>query len=161
MAFVPLFAGIKLGLNATLIGALMAARIPISFSQSYTGRLADKGDRRFMVICSGILCMIAVFLMPFSRGFWHLLIGYLFVTIGQALGMPAANTYVVQEGRVYGMGVSVTMFMMAMYVGNSLGPVALGSIADRLGIEYAFYSAAVCMAAGVTFFAWKVRPVQR
>jgi MFS family permease len=157
MAFVPLLAGLRIGLNGSLIGALMAARIPISLCQSYTGRLADQWDRRGMVICSGALCMVAVSLMPFSRSFLSLLIGYLFVTISQAIGMPAANTYVVQEGRTYGMGVSVTMFMMAMYVGNSLGPMALGGIADKLGLEYAFYSAAACMAAGSMIFAWRVK----
>jgi MFS transporter, DHA1 family, multidrug resistance protein len=157
MAFVPLFAGLRIGLSGSLIGALMAARIPIAFSQSYTGQLADTWDRRKMVLGRGGLCLITVALMPFSRGFLALLICYLLVTISQAVGMPAANTYVVQEGRTYGMGVSVTMFMMAMYIGNSLGPVALGGIADKLGLEYAFYSASLCMAVGVALFAWKVK----
>ncbi len=157
MAFVPLFAGLKIGLSAGLIGTLLAARIPISFTQSYTGRLADRWDRRLMVISSGILCVIAISLLPSSRGFWGLLIAYLAVTAGQAIGIPAANTYVVQEGRTYGMGVSVTLFMMAMYVGNSIGPVALGGIADRLGLGSAFYAAAICMAAGTTVFASLLR----
>jgi MFS transporter, DHA1 family, multidrug resistance protein len=158
MAFVPLFAGLRLGLNSTMIGVMLAARIPISICQSYTGRMADRWNRRSMVIWGGVITIVAVLLMPFAGGFWVLLIAYLWVTVGQALGIPAANAYVVQEGRTYGMGASVTMFMMAMYAGNCIGPVVLGGIADRLGLESAFYTASICMAAGVSVFAFLVKP---
>jgi dipeptide/tripeptide permease len=71
--------------------------------------------------------------------------------------MPAANAYVVNEGRTYGMGICMTMFMMAMTVGNSIGPLALGAIADWLSLESAFYAAAFSMAAGVVVFALMIR----
>jgi DHA1 family multidrug resistance protein-like MFS transporter len=157
MAFVPLFAGLKLGLSASLIGVVLAARIPISMTQSYTGRMADTWNQRSMVISGGIISAVAVCFMPLTAGFWTLLLVYLAVTVGQAIGIPAANAYVVHEGRIYGMGASVTMFMLAMYAGNSIGPVVLGGIADRFGLEATFYTAAGCMAAGVAVFAWKVR----
>jgi dipeptide/tripeptide permease len=77
--------------------------------------------------------------------------------LGQAFGLPAVNAYVVNEGRTYGMGACMTMFMLAMSVGNSIGPVALGGIADWLGLESAFYAAAICMVAGVVVFAFMIR----
>jgi MFS transporter, DHA1 family, multidrug resistance protein len=157
MAFVPLFAGLRLGLSPSLIGILLAARSPISIVQSYTGRLADRWNRRSMVIWGGIASIVAATLLPASGGFWPLLIAYISVTLGQAFGIPASNAYVVHEGRTYGMGASMTMYMMAMHVGNGVGPVALGSIADWLGLQFAFYTAAVCMAAGVLIFALMVR----
>jgi MFS family permease len=156
-AFVPLFANLRIGLSASLIGVLLAARTPVSVVQSYTGRLADRWDRRTMVICGGIVSLAAVALLPRTGAFWPLLIAYISVTLGQAFGVPAANAYVVNEGRIYGMGTSMTMFMLAMHVGNGIGPIALGGIADRLGLESAFYTAAVCMAAGVALFARMVR----
>jgi predicted MFS family arabinose efflux permease len=110
-----------------------------------------------MVIWGGLITVVAVLLIPSVGGFWTLLIAYLWVTVGQALGIPAANAYVVQEGRTYGMGASVTMFMMAMYAGNSIGPVVLGGIVDRLGLESAFYAASICMAAGVILFGLLVK----
>ena len=161
MAFMPLFAGLRIGLSASLIGILLAARSPLSILQSYTGRLADKWDRRSMVIWGGIGSAVAVALLPATGGFWSLLIVYISVTIGQAFGIPAANAYVVHEGRTYGMGASMTMFMMAMQTGNGIGPVVLGSIADGFGLESAFYAAAICMAAGVALFARMVRGSSR
>lgn len=157
MAFIPLFADLRIGLSASLIGVMLAARTPVSLLQSYTGRLADRWNRRHMVIWGGIAAIAAVTLLPLTGGFWTLLIAYISVSLGQSFGMPAANAYVVHEGRTYGMGATMTMFMLAMNIGNSIGPVALGSIADRLGLESVFYAAAVCMAVGVALFACTVR----
>ncbi len=157
MAFMPLFADVKIGMSASLIGILLAARTPVSVVQTYTGRLADRWDRRAMVIWGGIASIAATALLPLTGGFLLLLAAYISVTLGQSFGMPAANAYVVQEGRTYGMGASMTMFMMAMQIGTGIGPVVLGAIADWLSLESAFYSAAVCMAAGISLFAWMVR----
>jgi MFS family permease len=157
MAFVPLFADLRIGLSASLIGILLAVRSPVSILQSYTGRLADKWNRRSMVIAGGLTSMIAVALLPLSGAFWPLLLIYVSVTLGQAFGVPAANAYVVHEGRTYGMGASMTMYMMAMHIGTGVGPVALGGIADWLGLNSVFYSASICMAVGIIFFASTVR----
>ena len=157
MAFMPLFADLRLGLSTSLIGIMLAARTPISVVQYYTGRLADKWNRRPRVIWSGLAAVTAVALMPLTSGFLTLLIAYTCVTLGQAFGMPAANAYIVNEGRTFGMGICMTMFMLAMNVGNSIGPLALGGIADWLGLESAFYAAAFSMAAGVAVFALMVR----
>ena len=152
MAFIPLFADLRLGLSTSLIGIMLAARTPISVVQSYTGHLADKWNRRSMVILSGMAVVIAVALIPLTNGFWTLLIAYISVTLGQAFAMPAASAYILNEGRIYGMGICMTMFMLAMNVGNSIGPLALGGIADWLGLDLAFYGAAFCMAAGLVVF---------
>jgi DHA1 family multidrug resistance protein-like MFS transporter len=157
MAFMPLFADVRLGLSTSLIGIMLAARTPISVLQYYTGPLADKWNRRPMVIWSGMAAVIAVALIPLTSSFWTLLMAYICVATGQAFGMPAANAYIVNEGRTYGMGICMTLFMLAMNVGNSIGPLALGGIADWLNLESAFYAAAFSMAAGVTVFALMVR----
>jgi DHA1 family multidrug resistance protein-like MFS transporter len=157
MAFMPLFADERIGLSASLIGILLAARTPLSIIQTYTGRLADSWDRRSMVIWGGVASIAATTLLPRTDGFWLLLVVYSAVTLGQSFGMPAANAYVVHEGRIYGMGASMTMFMMAMQTGTGIGPVILGGIADRLGLDSVFYSAAICMAVGIALFAWMVR----
>jgi MFS family permease len=157
MAFVPLFASLKLSLSTSLIGILLAARSPVSILQSYTGRLADRLDRRLMVIFGGSISIIAITLLPRTNGFYLLLVAYVFATFGQTCGVPAANAYVVREGRIYGMGTSVTLFMLALHIGTGLGPIALGAIADRFGLTSAFYAISASMAAGLLLFASLVR----
>jgi len=153
MVFVPLFADTKLGLSASLIGIVLATRTPASIIQSYTGRLADRWDRRAMVVWGGIVTIAATALLPLSNGFWILVAVYVAILIGQAFGIPAATTYVVHEGRRYGMGASMTLFMLAMQIGNGTGPIALGWISDWLGIQSVFYIAAAATAVGVAFCA--------
>jgi DHA1 family multidrug resistance protein-like MFS transporter len=161
MAFMPLFADLRVGLSASLIGILLAARSPFSILQSYTGQLADRWDRRSMVIWGGIASAAAIALLPSTAAFWTLLIVYISVTVAQAFGMPAANAYVVHEGRTYGMGASMTLFMMAMQIGNGIGPIILGGIADNLGLESVFYTAAVCTVLGIALFGWMVRSPEK
>jgi predicted MFS family arabinose efflux permease len=109
-----------------------------------------------MVVWGGMASIIALALLPQSGGFWSLLIVYLAITVGQAFSIPPANAFAVHEGRTYGMGASMTMFMLAMQLGNGVGPVALGSLADWFGLDYTFYAAAVFMTVGVALFAWLV-----
>lgn len=157
MAFVPLFADTRLGLNSFLIGIILASRAPASVIQSYTGILADKWDRRSLVIWGGIASVMVTALLPFATGFWTLLVIYVAIMVGQAFGIPAATTYVVHEGRRYGMGASMTLFMLAMQIGNGTGPIALGWISDGFGIKSVFYAAAFAMAAGVFMCAFFTR----
>jgi MFS family permease len=157
MAFVPLFAELKLGLSTTLIGVVLAARTPVSIVQSYTGRLADRVNRRSMVFWGGMATVITTILLPQTDRFWALLIVYISITLGQSFGIPAANAFIVDEGRTYGMGASMTMFMLAMQIGNGIGPVALGSVSDRLGLNFVFYAAAAVMASGIFLCDWNLR----
>ncbi len=157
MAFMPLFADLRIGLSASLIGVLLAARSPIAILQSYTGRLADRWNRRSMVLFGGITSVIFVAVLPHTSAFLPLLGTYILVTLGQAFGVPASNAFVVNEGRTYGMGACMTMYMMAMQVGNGIGPIVLGSIADWFSLEWVFYTAAVCMAIGIVLFMWMIR----
>jgi DHA1 family multidrug resistance protein-like MFS transporter len=157
MAFIPLFADLRLGLSASLIGLLLAVRMPVSLTQSYTGRLADRHDRRVLVVVGGIITLIFSALLPASTGFWALLAIYALISFGNALGMPAATAYVVEEGRTYGMGAAMTTFTMAAQVGNAVGPVMLGGVANFLGLESVFYAAAFFMLLGTIIFLWLVR----
>jgi predicted MFS family arabinose efflux permease len=49
------------------------------------------------------------------------------------------------------------MYMMAMQVGNGIGPIVLGSIADWFGLQFTFYAAAISMAIGVLLFSIMIR----
>jgi DHA1 family multidrug resistance protein-like MFS transporter len=157
MAFLPLFADIKLGLSTSLIGILLATRTPVSLLQSFTGRLADRHSRRMMVVVGAGIAMIAMALLPSVGHFWPLLFTYMFIALGQAVSMPASNAYVVEVGRTYGMGACMTMFMMAMQIGNGVGPIALGGLADIFGLASTFYSASVLTLLGLLVFLWFIR----
>jgi DHA1 family multidrug resistance protein-like MFS transporter len=151
MTFIPVFAN-NLGITAGLIGVLIAMRTPVSLLQTYSGILADKWNRRWMVIQGGILSMVAMALVPVTGVFWSLMLVYVAVTLGQSFAMPAITAYIVQEGRTYGMGICMTYFMMAMQAGNGIGPIALGFVADSFSLDWAFYSAGIALLISSTIF---------
>ena len=157
MTFVPLFASQNLGLSVSLIGVLIASRTPLALLQSYTGTLADKYNRRGLIAIGSAAAIIFTALMPLSNGFWLLLVMNAVMIIGISLAMPAATAYVVEEGRTFGMGASMALFMIAMQIGNGVGPIMLGGIVDWLGIDSAFYSAAIIFLLGIGAFIWLTR----
>jgi len=157
MTFLPLFASQNLGLSVSLIGLLIASRTPLALLQSFTGILADKYSRRGLVAIGSAAAIIFIALMPLAGGFWLLLLMHALMSIGIAFAMPANTAYVVEEGRVFGMGASMALFMMAMQIGMGTGPIVLGGIVGWLGIESAFYSAAVILLLGIAAFIWFTR----
>jgi len=157
MTFLPLLASRNLGLSVSLIGLLIASRTPLALLQSYTGTLADKYGRRGLVVAGGAVAVIFIALMPTAGGFWPLLIIHALMAIGIAFAMPANTAYVVEEGRIFGMGASMALFMMAMQIGMGFGPILLGGIVDFMGIESAFYSAAIVLLMGIAAFIWFTR----
>ncbi|MGD9116373.1 MAG: MFS transporter [Dehalococcoidia bacterium] len=154
MTFLPLLGSQKLGLSVFLIGILLASRTPLAILQSYTGGLADRYNRRGLVTMGTLAAIVFIALMPVAGGFWPLLVMHALMSIGVAFAMPAANAYIVEEGRFFGMGTSMALFMMAMQIGNGFGPIILGGIVDALGLNSAFYTAAGIMALGVAAFLW-------
>lgn len=157
MTFLPLLASRNLGLSVSLIGLLIASRTPLALLQSYTGTLADKYGRRGLVVAGGAVAVIFIALMPTAGSFWPLLIMHALMAIGIAFAMPANTAYVVEEGRIFGMGASMALFMMAMQVGMGFGPIMLGGIVDFMGVESAFYSAAIILLMGIAAFIWFTR----
>jgi MFS family permease len=153
LTFLPLF-GSQLGLSVFLIGLLIATRTPLALLQSYTGALSDRYSRRGLITAGSITAIIFIALTPVSSSFWLLLAMYALMSIGVAFAMPAANAYIVEEGRFFGMGASMALFMMAMQIGNGFGPIILGGIVDAISINAAFYATAVLLALGVAVFAW-------
>jgi multidrug resistance protein len=154
LTFLPLFGSQNLGLSVFLIGVLIAARTPLALLQSYTGIMADKYNRRGLITVGTLTAIIFVALMPIAGGFWSLLVLFALMSIGIAIAMPAATAYVVEEGRVFGMGASMALFMMAMQIGNGVGPIMLGGIVNAMGIKTAFYATAVLLVLGIAVFAW-------
>ena len=157
MTFLPIFASQNLGFSVSLIGLLIASRTPLALLQSYTGTLADKYSRRGLVVGGGAVAIIFIALMPTAGGFWPLLIMHALMAIGMAFAMPANTAYVVEEGRIFGMGASMALFMMAMQIGMGFGPILLGGIVGFMGVESAFYSAAIILALGIAAFIWFTR----
>ena len=157
MTFLPLLATVNLALSTSLVGIILAARTPVSMLQSITGRFADTHNRKLQIVGGNLVALLFMLLMPSCETFWGLLLANVCLAAGMTVAQPAATAYVVDEGRVYGMGATMALFMMAMQVGSGVGPIAIGGVIDQLGIPAGFYTGAAINILAILFFVWALR----
>jgi MFS family permease len=156
LVFLPILGNINLALATTMIGIILAVRTPISMIQSWTGKMADRWGALRLIIIGGALNVIAFVLLPWSIGFWTLLIFHALLSLGTALTQPAIAVYVVKEGRFSGMGSAMSISMMATQLGMGIGPILMGRITDYSTISIGFNSIAGLSLIGLILFAWNM-----
>ncbi len=157
-SFLPIFAAASLDLSPTLIGVLLAVNILLmSLLQAYGGNIADKFNRRALVIVGSIVNITYLILIPWTSNFWQLLVICALGGISAAISMPAASALTVEEGRRFGMGSTMAAFTMAFSIGMAAGPLLSGVIADYVSINSVFYFGAIAGLIGTGSFIWFTR----
>lgn len=156
--FLPVFAAIGLGLRPNLIGVMLAIHILLmSLLGIPSGRIADRLNRRTLVVIGCLVSFAYLALIPLAYNFWQLLVLCILGSLGSAIAVPAASALTVEEGRKFGMGAAIAMFTVALSIGMAVGPVLSGVIVDFTSINSAFYFGAAMMLVGAGFFAWFTR----
>ncbi len=157
-AFLPIFAGIYIGLSPTLIGILIAVNILLmSLLGIYGGNIADRLNRRILVIVGSLANLTYLALIPLGGTFWQLLGICALGGVSGAIAMPAASALTVEEGRKFGMGSTMAIFGMAMSIGMAIGPLLAGVITDFANINAVFYFGAGIGLVGTSLFIWFTR----
>ena len=158
MVFLPIFAAIYIGLTPTLIGLLISVQVlGLSLLSPFTGHIADKFNRRGLVILSSAMNLIPLALIPLAHSFWYLFVLCLLQGVGGSISMTSSQALIVEEGRKFGMGSTMAMPMMAMGIGMVVGPLSAGAIHDFANINLVFYFAAGVGLLGTGLFAWFTR----
>jgi MFS family permease len=81
------------------------------------------------------------------------------LAFGTVMLQPASSAYMLEEGRSYGMGTMMAMFLMAMQLGASIGPVAIGRIVDNYDLAAGFHTAAIINLVALAIFLWMMRHI--
>jgi DHA1 family multidrug resistance protein-like MFS transporter len=156
--FLPIFAAMCVGLSPTLIGVLLAINILLmALFQPFSGKIADRFNRRVLVIIGSLINFTSLALIPLVHNFWHLLGVCALGGLGGAISIPAASALIVNEGRKFGMGSTFAIFTMSMSIGMAVGPLLGGIITDLLNVNQVFYFAAVMVLVGTSLFTWFTR----
>ena len=159
-AFLPIFASM-IGLSISLIGTLIAINIlTVTLLTPLGGLIADRFNRRTLIIFGSILFTIFLAAVPLTNSFGQLLAVLFIQGIGGAISMPAASALAVEEGRKYGMGSTMSMLFLAMSIGMALGPIISGGKADLQEINPVFYFGAAMGLVGTGLFVWFTRRYQ-
>ena len=156
-AFLPIFAA-SLGMSTSLIGILLTVNIlSVTVATPLGGFIADRFSRKTLTILGGILGAVLLVTIALAGNFVQLLVVLLIQGIGTALSMPAATALVVEEGRKFGMGTTMSVFYLAMGIGMALGPIISGGIADAVDVSWVFYFGAIMGFIGTGCFVWFTR----
>ena len=153
--FLPILATYSLGLRPSLVGILLAVNILLmSLLGIPSGRIADRLNRRFLVVVGCLVSSMFLVAVPLGNTFGLLLALAVLGSVGNAIAIPAASALAVEQGKKYGMGSSIALFSMAFSIGMVVGPITGGAITDFAGINSAFYFGAVITLVGAGLFTW-------
>ena len=156
--FLPIFAAQYLDLNPTRIGILLGANILlVSVFEIYGGYIADRFNRKMLIVIGSVVNLTWLALIPQAHSFWHLLVLCIIGGLAGATALPAAGALVIEEGRKFGMGSTFAVYAMAMSLGMGIGQLISGAMADWVSIYSVFYLAAAVGLAGTGLFIWLTR----
>jgi MFS family permease len=172
-AFIPIFAGLQLGLSTTQIGTIITTQVLLSaLLQAPMGKITDKissrVSRRSMIIGGGIIIVIYMCLAPMATHYWHLLGISITAGIVSSITTPTGSVIAVSEGRKFGMASVMATVSIAISAGMALGPFLGGIIVEATNqglpegatqdVTGVFYFGAFFVLLGFSLFAWFTRP---
>jgi MFS family permease len=138
VAFLPVFAS-RVSATPAQIGTLVSLNILLTAGlQHGFGRLADRLNRRGLIIAGNLLSGFPLLLTPFASEIVHLVVLSVIMGVGSGLAFPAALAVATDVGRNHGMGNVMGYFNTAMSLGMISGPIVSGLIMDLFGLSVVF-----------------------
>lgn len=152
--FLPVYADMRFGLSSSSIGFLVMLGVSVSgLIHIPMGMLADRLDRRVMVIAGGAAVIGAMVIMGYAEGFAGLFAANALFGVGGGISMPAMMALAIGCGhRIEAMGSVMALITVAHSLGMLLGSIFAGVIMEAAGLHYAFFLGAVIMAGGIFQF---------
>lgn len=139
MAFLPLLMHQWFEASGVQIGLVIACRTLVNaVLQLPFGRLADRGDKVWLLKIGCLVVSTAMCLVPLAGSFGWLLLLFAVLGTGEAVIWPALGALATEEGRRYGQGSMMGIFSLAMSVGVLLGALGSGMSVDLFGLAPSF-----------------------
>ena len=152
--FIPLFARNQFHLSGSSTGILVTLGVFISgVLQIPMGTLADRFNKRRMVITGGLLCALSFLLIFKADTHGDLLWGVSLFGLGGGISMPAIMAMgVIMGHQKKSMASVMSMLTVAHSAGMMVGAMGAGVVMDYLCLEFAFPSGTLLMGIGVIVF---------
>ena len=152
--FLPVYADSEFGLSSSLIGILVMLGVCISgMLQVPMGLLADRINKRYMIISGCLIIVYAVYSFSWAKGFWDIIIADIFFGVGGGLSTPPVMALSVIKGNETGsMGSIMGLLTMGHSLGMLFGSFVAGMIMDYCGLRNVFSLGAMVMLLGIFIF---------
>ena len=153
-SFLPVLADTEFSLSSSSIGILVM--IGVFFSGMLhvpMGFLADRVNRKMMVIIGGLIISYAIFSFEWADSFNDLVVASLFFGLGGGVSTPALMALAVLKGNATeAMGSVMGLLAMAHSLGMLTGSLLAGLMMDIFRLRQAFPSGGVIMILCVGLF---------
>jgi MFS transporter, DHA1 family, multidrug resistance protein len=152
--FLPVYADARFSLSSSAIGILVMLGVFVSgLIHLPMGYLADRINRRLLVLAGGLIVAGAVYSYALAGGFRGMLVCSLCFGIGGGMSMPALMAIGVQRGvESKAMGSVMALLTMAHSLGMLAGSLLAGLMMEVSQLRYAFFLGALLMLLGSGLF---------
>lgn len=147
--FLPILGSTQLGFSSTTVGILVMEGVLVSgLLHMPMGYLADRIDRRKMMVVGGLFVIVAMTALIWATTFWHFFWANLVFGVGGGISMPALMALTVVKGdQDNAMGSVMAVMVMAHSFGMMLGAMTAGLLMDFISLRQAFFMGTLLMAA--------------
>jgi MFS family permease len=152
--FVPVLADSAFHVSSSRIGVLVMLGVLVSgLVQTPMGYLADRTNRKAMVLVGGALAGLAVLSFQWAQGYTHLLAAAVAFGLGGGIAMPALMAVAVLKGhQTESMGSVMAILTVGHSLGMLIGALAAGLAMDWWQLRVAFSFGFWFMLIGMTCF---------
>ncbi|MCG8618036.1 MAG: MFS transporter [Desulfobacterales bacterium] len=152
--FLPLFAAKTFHLSGTRIGVLVMVGVLVSgVLQVPMGMVADRMNRKLMIISGGLISSAGIASLYWCSTFWELLAAVTVFGIGGGISMPAVSALAVIKGEAKNaMGSVMSLMTVSHSMGMFTGALTAGLSMDFFTLAYAFPCGFIIMLAGTLQF---------
>mgnify|MGYP001552199970 FL=1 len=157
--FLPLYAKIKYNASSSAIGTLIMLGVLVSgLLHVPMGYLADKINKRWMVVFGGLIVAGAIFSFQWAPNFTGLIWASIFLGIGGGISVPALMAIAVLKGsETDSMGSVMAILTLAHSLGMLCGALIGGLMMDLFQLDAAFSLGAAVMILTVAVFLLNTR----
>ena len=157
--FLPVYVDLEFGFSGSLIGILVMLGVCISgMLQVPMGLLADRLNKKYMIISGCLIIVYAIYSFSWAEGFWDIIVADVLFGVGGGLSTPPVMALCVIKGNeTKSMGSIMGLLTMGHSLGMLLGSFFAGIIMDYFGLKNAFPLGAIIMTAGILSFILLIR----
>jgi len=153
-SFLPILADSEFSMSSSSIGVLVMLGVFFSgLMHLPMGFLADRLNRKMMVVAGGLLISYAILSFGWADSFRDLLMANVLFGVGGGVAMPAVSALAVVKGSTTeSMGSVMGLLAMSHSMGMLAGSLLAGLMMDLFNLRLAFPSGAVLMMVSVGIF---------
>jgi len=148
--FMPVYADTQFNLSSSLTGVLVMLGVFVSgLLHLPMGYLADRIDKKRMILVGGVFSTIGMLLPFYATQFWDLVLAVCIFGVGGGISMPAIMACAMIKGdEKKAMGSVMSVLTVAHSLGMLTGSMVAGLTMDYLSLRFSFPCGMLIMGMG-------------